>query len=117
MKVRMGLRDLWESPNAPAQKALKTLQDLLGYQVDVDLDAPKLWSDLHGHYPDPESFARNVIAIVQAWAECLTARLQDDSNAAWTETLLDIISVRPSVVKARVEVSLRMRMRFLNGCS
>lgn len=106
MKVRMSLRDLWANPNAPAQRALKTLRDLLGYQVDVEIDAPKLWSDLHGYYPDPETFAPNIVAIVQVWAECLTARLQDEANAAWTEKLLDVISVGSSIVRARVEVSL-----------
>ena len=107
MKVRIGLRDLWENPNAPAQKALKALQELLGYQVDIEIDAPKLWADLQRYYPDPESFAPNIIAVVQAWAECLTARLQDDANAAWTETLLDVVAGRSSVIRARVEVSLQ----------
>ncbi|KAL8820736.1 MAG: hypothetical protein Q9191_007455, partial [Dirinaria sp. TL-2023a] len=103
MNARMGLRDLWENPSAPAQQSLKTLRDLLGYHVDVQIDAPKLWSDLHRYYPDPETFAPNIVAIVQAWAECLTGRLQDEANAGWTEKLLDVISVGSGIVRARVE--------------
>ena len=106
MKARIGFRDLWENPNAPARKALKALYELLGYQIDVEIDAPKLWSDLSTYYPDPETFAPNITGIVQAWADCLAARLQDDNNAEWTEKLLELLTEKGSTVRARMEVSV-----------
>lgn len=108
MNIRIGLRDHWEDPNAPAQKALKILTDLLGYSVDVEIDLPKLWSDLHKYYPDPGSFAPNLAQILQTWAECLTTRLQDEENAVWTEKLLELVTQRRAAVRARVVVSLEI---------
>ena len=113
MKVRLGLRKHWENPNAAAQEALNTLIELLGYQVHVEVDSAQLWSDLEKFYPDPETFAPNITTVVQTWAECLTARLQDDANAAWTEKLLDVVAERGTVVKAHVEVSLLLLLGAL----
>ena len=113
LKVRVALRDHWESPNAPAQKAIKALKEVLGYQVDVAIDATLLWSELQRLYPDPETFVPNIISTVQAWAECLTARLEDDGNAAWTEKLLDVVMEHGTVVKVRVEVSLSTQLCVL----
>ena len=110
MNARLGFRDLWENPNAPAQKALKTLHELLGYKVDVEIDSPQLWSDLQRYYPDPGTFAPNITNIIRTWAECLTARLQDDSNAGWTENLLDHITEGGTIVRARLEVSLQRHL-------
>ena len=117
LKVRVGLRDLWESPNAPAQEAIKALKEILGYQVVVSIDIALLWSELQHFYPDPETFVPSVISVVQAWAECLAARLEDDGNAAWTENLLDLVMRNGTVVKARVEVSLSTQLCVLKTCS
>jgi len=106
MKVRLGLRKHWENPNAAAQEALNTLIELLGYQVHVEVDSAQLWSDLEKFYPDPETFAPNITTVIQTWAECLTARLQDDANAVWTEKFLGMVTERGTVVRAHVEVSL-----------
>lgn len=105
MKVRLGLREHWETPDAAAQKALKNLVELLGYQVQVEIDSAQLWSDLEKFYPDPETFAPNITTVIQTWAECLTARLQDDGNAAWTEKLLGVVTEGSTVVRAHLEVS------------
>ena len=106
LKVRVGLRDLWESPNAPAQKAIKALKEVLGYQVDVSIDIALLWSELQRFFPDPETFIPSITSVVLAWAECLLARLEDEGNAAWTEKLLVVVMEQGTVVKVRVEVSL-----------
>ena len=106
LKVRIGLRDLWESPNAAAQKAIQALKEVVGYQVEVSIDIALLWSELQRFYPDPETFVPSITTVVQDWAECLTARLENDDNAAWTEKLLEVLMERGTVVKARLEVSL-----------
>ncbi|KAL8794623.1 MAG: hypothetical protein Q9195_002819 [Heterodermia aff. obscurata] len=103
LKVRVGLRDLWESPNAPAQKAITALKDVIGYQVDVSIDFALLWSELQRLYPDPETFVPSITSVVKAWAECLAARLEDDGNATWTEKLLDVVMEHGTVVRTRVE--------------
>lgn len=108
MKVRLGFREHWENPNAAASVALNTLVELLGYQVHVEVDSAQLWSDLEKFHPDPETFAPNITNVVQTWAECLTARLQEDSNEVWTEKLLGVVTERGTVVRAHVEVSVRL---------
>ena len=81
--------------------------------MDVTIDITLLWSELERLYPDPETFVPSITSIVQAWAECLTARLEDDSNAGWTEKLLDVVMEHGTVVKVRVEVSLSTQLCVL----
>ena len=117
MKVKIGLRDLWQKPDAPAQTAIKDLKEVLGYQVDVSIDIARLWSELQHLYPNPETFVPSIVSAVQAWAECLTAGLEDEDNATWTEKLLELVMEHGSVVKARVEVSLLTKLWLLETCS
>ena len=105
LKIRIGLRDHWENPNSPAQTSIKALKEVLGYQVDVSIDIALLWSELQRFYPNPETFVPSITSVVEAWAECLYARLEDEGNAAWTEKLLDHVMDHGTLIKARVEVS------------
>ena len=106
MKIRVGLRDLWESPNASAQKAIQALVDVLGYPVDVEFLNAILRSNLQEYYPDPETFLSNIIGIVEAWASCLCSRLQYDGNAVWTEKFIETVFAQKNFLSARLEVRL-----------
>ena len=117
LKVRIGFRDLWDYPNAPAPEATKALSELLGFMVEVGIDRAILWKDLHNYFKDSGVFAPNIAGIVQAWAERLHGRLQDDSNAAWTEKLLEAVISPSSVMTVRLEVSLFLRIRIIDRLS
>ena len=78
----------------------------MGYQVDVQSDLSVLWQELQKYDPDPETFVPDIAAIVQEWANCLTARLEDDSNAEWTDELLMDVDRYDRVIHLRLEVGL-----------
>ena len=73
--------------------------------MDVSIDTALLWSELQRFYTNPEIFVPTIISVVEAWAECLYARLEDEGNAAWTEKLLELVMDYGTVIKARMEVS------------
>ncbi len=107
MAVRRGLRDDWDRPDSPARIAIRKLSELLGLEVSIDLDAAFLWTELQNFYPDKDIFIPTIVGIVKEWVECLTDRLEEDSNAQWTDKLLEFLgrSGRGSL-RAKVEVYL-----------
>lgn len=66
-----------------------------------------LWAELQKYFPDKDTFVPSVAGVVKSWAECLTIRLDDDSNTEWTDKLLEHINRtgRPQL-RAKVEVCL-----------
>ena len=89
------------------QKAISALSEIVGYQVDIETDLSQLWYDLQKYSPDPETFVPDIAAIVQEWASGLAARLEDDSNAEWTDELLNDVNRHGCVIRLRLEVGLR----------
>ncbi|KAI0121681.1 hypothetical protein BJ170DRAFT_132890 [Xylariales sp. AK1849] len=89
LKVQVGIRSSWERAEAPVQKALKDLKDLLGIDVIIQPEWPLLLAELDSSYPDKSTFAPSIAGCVQAWCTALTALLDDSANEKWADTLLD----------------------------
>lgn len=102
----MDLRDHWEKEDCPAQKSIAALKDLLGLPVTIQLEPLILWSELQKFYSDHSTFVPCITTVIKAWLDCLTKRLADDANAAWTEELLEHVNQSGKNLKARVEVRL-----------
>lgn len=102
----MDFRDLWEKEDCPAQKSISALKTLLGLPINIQLEPSILWSELQKYYPDQSTFVPSIISVVKAWTDCLTNRLADDANAAWTEQLLEHVNKNGRTLKTRVEVGL-----------
>ena len=103
--IRRGLRDNWEKPEAPARLAISNVTKLLGLEVSVDLDTTLLWVELEKSFPDKETFIPTIVGIVHEWVRCLTDRLEEDSNAQWTDKLLEHLGrFGGGSLRAKVEV-------------
>ena len=64
-----------------------------------------IWVELQKHYTDKDVFAPTVVGVIRVWLDCLISRLEDDSNAKWTDKLLEWINRSGrGQLKARVEV-------------
>lgn len=72
-----------------AQRSIGSLKKILGLAVTVTLPFSILWDELQKQYPFQGAFAHDVVDVVKTWATALTARFQDNHNAAWTEVLLE----------------------------
>ncbi|KAK6854587.1 hypothetical protein PG995_009680 [Apiospora arundinis] len=90
LKVRIGIRDSWSSEEAPVQKSLAKLRELLGLDVAVEPEWPLLLAALDDAYPDKQGLVPAVAQCVRVWADVVAAALEDEeANEEWIETLLE----------------------------
>ncbi len=75
----------------------------------MTLEAPMLWRELEKYFPDLEDFVPSVVGVIKSWMECMTSRLEDAANTAWTERLLETCGRR---LKVQVEVSQRFGRHY-----
>lgn len=109
LKIRVGLRDHWDQEDCPVRKSISALKELTGCQVTITMEPTILWPELQKHYPDPETFIPSIAAVVQAWADVLAAKLADETNAEWTDQLLEQINEGSRGIQARVEAKANTR--------
>ncbi|TDZ21681.1 hypothetical protein Cob_v005403 [Colletotrichum orbiculare MAFF 240422] len=105
LKVKVAVRDHWTNDQSPLKKALKDLKEVLGVEIDVELDWSLLLSELDSQYPDKGDFAAAVAGTVETWAKATTELLNDDTNNEWTETLLERLKATHLRLRVYVEVS------------
>ena len=104
----MAVRELWTKDDAPARKALKSLQDILGRDVLCDPQWQILHELLLPAYPDDGSAVISAVASsVQAWCLGVSELLEDDDDGeAWGESLLEAMEEsRAGGLKLLLEVS------------
>lgn len=104
ISTRVDLREHWDKGDCPLQKSIAALRDLVGLPVVINLETQKVWTELRELYPGQEGFVASIAGVVRIWTDCLTARLQNDANEAWTESLLEHIDRNGRQLTARVEV-------------
>ncbi|KAL8746052.1 MAG: hypothetical protein Q9190_001890 [Brigantiaea leucoxantha] len=115
-KVCADLSDKWDDQDSPVQRSIRTLSELVGVPVNIDLEATKLWNQLQKYYPDGDTFVATITSIVRSWTEALTSRLENNDNSSWME---DFLSKVGGAVKARVETisSCQVQTYWENGTS
>ncbi|KAF9460027.1 hypothetical protein BDZ94DRAFT_1266936 [Collybia nuda] len=92
LKIRVDIRDLWESPKSAVQKSVEELEKTLGYNISPQAQWPALWSGLKDRYPDKATFVPTVCRITIAWYERLRWRFESDHFPDWTEDFLNRLS-------------------------
>ncbi|KAI1188561.1 hypothetical protein F5B17DRAFT_451571 [Nemania serpens] len=102
IKVKLGIRDAWDSADAPAQKAIRSLKAVTGVRVTANPEWPLLYAELAAFYPDAATLVPSVAAAVGACCAALGALADDEANADWADTLLERTS---SHIRIFVEVS------------
>jgi hypothetical protein len=102
--VQIGVRDYWDKEDGSLQKSLKSLNELLGFEVIVNPEWQLLLAELDGCYPDKAGFVAAVSGCVSAWCKGMIELLDDESNEEWTETLLERLKSSWSRLRLFLEV-------------
>ncbi|KAI5919418.1 hypothetical protein F4810DRAFT_503404 [Camillea tinctor] len=91
LRVQVGLRDFWDSDDAPVQKARASIKKLVGVDVDIESEWHLLLADLDPYYPDKSTFVPSIATCVQAWCESLSNVVNDEANEEWSDLLIERI--------------------------
>ncbi|KAF8893215.1 hypothetical protein CPB84DRAFT_1826061 [Gymnopilus junonius] len=104
LKVRVDIRDQWDSPNGLIQKSVDSLAKMLGHKV-----VP--YVALKDTYPDKSTFVPSVIRAVVLFYDLLVARLEREGESEWTENILKDMGKSPAGWLLRIEAYNSSRPR------
>ncbi|KAK2058001.1 hypothetical protein LY76DRAFT_573440 [Colletotrichum caudatum] len=105
LKVKVAIRDHWTKEDSHLQQSLKSLQDVLGLEVDVNPEWQLLLAELEAGYTDRADAVVAVAGTVAAWCRAAAELLDDTKNEEWTETLLEKLKITWSRLRLFIEVS------------
>ncbi|KAJ6789757.1 hypothetical protein PWT90_06778 [Aphanocladium album] len=91
LKARVTVRDSWEAEDSEAQKAIRSIQETVGWSVRCYPDFAVLWEGLQGVYEDGGEFVNAVAAVIRIWCQELDSLLSDAANEDWAEKFLENI--------------------------
>lgn len=89
LKIRVGIRDQWESPRAPIRHSIDALERILGHAITPQVDWPKVYSSLKDTFSEPSTFVPAIYRITIAFYGRLLSALEKESNKEWKETFLE----------------------------
>ncbi|KAI0467330.1 hypothetical protein F4859DRAFT_495028 [Xylaria cf. heliscus] len=89
IKVQVGIRDSWDNEDAPVQKSIRNLKEVIGVKVTVQPEWPLLHAELGNFYTDKATLAPSIAAAVEAFCTALSTLADDEENADWADTLLE----------------------------
>ncbi|KAF5367950.1 hypothetical protein D9758_004510 [Tetrapyrgos nigripes] len=92
LKIRVDVRDLWDSSTSAVKEAADSLTKTLGHTITPEAEWPALWGELKDHFPDKSGFVLAVSRYTVAWYELLLSRVENDAHLEWTEALLEELS-------------------------
>ncbi|RVD87217.1 uncharacterized protein DFL_001460 [Arthrobotrys flagrans] len=106
VKVRMGVRDLWEPSGSPMNQAISAISSNIGKKIDITVDWGMLWTVFGHQHPDPGTFIPYFEEAVKLWASCFQERLDNDTLESWTDELLEKVKAAGgSSIKLEIGVS------------
>ncbi|KAG6916042.1 hypothetical protein DXG01_008666 [Tephrocybe rancida] len=92
LKIRVDIRDLWDSPKSDVHASIASLKETLGHRIEPIVQWPILWNELKDRFPDKSTFIPSIARIVNSWYARLLWRLDSDNFPEWTEELLAVLS-------------------------
>ncbi|KAJ7170486.1 hypothetical protein C8R43DRAFT_1120911 [Mycena crocata] len=92
LKVRMDIRDLWDSSKSSVPDSVSALNKILGHTITPRVEWPILWGDLKERFPDNTTFVPTIVRYTIAWFERLSSRLENEAYEEWTEQLLSVLT-------------------------
>ncbi|KAF7356512.1 hypothetical protein MVEN_00984700 [Mycena venus] len=95
LKVRVDIRDQWDSPNSSVHASVSSLNKILGHTITPHVEWPILWGAVKEQFSDNTTFVPLVVRYTIAWYERLMGRLENPTCEQWTEQLLNIIAESP----------------------
>ncbi|KAK1973523.1 hypothetical protein LZ30DRAFT_694952 [Colletotrichum cereale] len=105
LKVKVAIRDHWTKEDSHLQQSLKSLQDVLGLEVDVNPEWQPLLAELDAEYTDRADAVVAVAGTVEAWCRAAAELLDNGKNEEWTETLLEKLKMTWSRLRVFIQVS------------
>ena len=107
-KVRVGIRDAWDSPSSTVQRASGKLTETLGCKIVPEAEWQALWAQMREQYQgNLDGFVPAIASIVVTWCEALEMRLSNEAEADWTEGFLSLISnAQAQGLKLHIQVCL-----------
>jgi hypothetical protein len=106
LKVKVNVRDLWDSPESEVKKEFASLKSVLGLDVSAEPQWQLLWTELKAHFKEPEQFVPNIASATAAWARALKNICDMDENEDWVEELLERVKSAGSMLRLELEVRL-----------
>jgi hypothetical protein len=103
LKIRVGIRDQWESPRAPIATSIDSLAKTLGYTISPQIQWSMLYATLKDTFVDQGMFVSAVCRIGIAFYGRMLSRIEDKTMADWTDSLLDGMAKQEAWV-LRIEV-------------
>ncbi|GAW24094.1 hypothetical protein ANO14919_136740 [Xylariales sp. No.14919] len=89
IKVQVGIRDSWDNQDAPVQRAIKNVTEVIGVGVSISPEWPPLLAELDSFYPDKATLVPSIAAAVEACCASLATLADDEANSEWADTLLE----------------------------
>ncbi|KAJ7255507.1 hypothetical protein B0H12DRAFT_535500 [Mycena haematopus] len=107
LKVRVDIRDQWDSPNSSVTASVQSLNKILGHMITPRVEWSILWAAVKDQFPDNASFVPLVVRYTIAWYERLMGRLDNPVHEQWTEQLLNVLTegAKPKVLSLHIEPS------------
>ncbi|KAK7025223.1 hypothetical protein R3P38DRAFT_2708324 [Favolaschia claudopus] len=106
LKVRVDIRDQWDSANSSVHESVSSLTKILGHTVTPTVTWPTLWGALKDQFAsDNSSFVPLVVRYTIAWYERLMGRLENPAHEQWTDQLLTVITERSKALTLHIEAS------------
>ncbi|KAI0397974.1 hypothetical protein F5Y17DRAFT_454557 [Xylariaceae sp. FL0594] len=81
LRIQVGIRDSWNAPSSPLQKAIASLKSTLGIaHVNVNPEWSLLLSELEKYYPDKATFVPSIAGVVEAFCAVLAALVEEEDD-------------------------------------
>ncbi|KAJ7504295.1 hypothetical protein B0H11DRAFT_1905555 [Mycena galericulata] len=106
LKVRMDIRDLWDSSKSSVNESVSSLTKILGHTITPRVEWPILWAGLKEKFPDNSIFVPTIVRYTIAWYERLSGRLENEAYTEWTEQLLSVLTNGSKNVTLHIEESV-----------
>jgi hypothetical protein len=100
LQVRLGIRESWDSEEAPIKKALKTFNENIGYDFSIEIAWIDIWNDLQGKYTDKSTFVPSIADSVIIFLKRLETVLE--TSQEFQEIFLEKIEQMRKAVFVKV---------------
>ncbi|KAJ7043705.1 hypothetical protein C8F04DRAFT_1389816 [Mycena alexandri] len=91
LKVRVDIRDLWDSPKSSVTESVNSLKSTLGHTITPRVEWPILWAEVKEKFSDNTVFVPTVVRYAIGWYERLIGRLENEVYEEWTEQFLSML--------------------------
>ncbi|TAQ88744.1 hypothetical protein B7494_g2926 [Chlorociboria aeruginascens] len=112
LKLRVAIRDNWDSPSCAIQISIKNLSQLLGLPVSINIDWPMVWYALEKSYPDVETVLPSITRTVQSSLETIQGFLEQDGMETWSDNFLDVMASHGHMLKLGIQTCKGDRALF-----